>query len=183
MTLLIRSLMGAALTSSALLLACAAGPERTAALEDGGTASVTAGDTYSESVIRDLERVRSVTMKYHDIDAAYQDGYPRSVPQCLDNPPEGGMGLHYINSALVDDSLNVEHPEILVYAPIPGGKPKLVGVEYMVPLSQWDDPQPPRIFDRPLKRSEALQIWYLHVWAWEANRNGLFADWNPAVVC
>ncbi|MGH7573390.1 MAG: hypothetical protein ACREMK_16340, partial [Gemmatimonadota bacterium] len=63
------------------------------------------------------------------------------------------------------------------------GKPKLVGVEYIVPLSQWEREQAPRIFDRALKRSEALKIWYLHVWAWEENSNGLFADWNPAVVC
>lgn len=93
------------------------------------------------------------------------------------------MGLHYVNESLVDDALDVEHPEILVYAPTVGGKPKLVGVEYIVPLSQWESEEPPRIFDQPLKRSEELKIWYLHVWAWEENRNGLFADWNPAVTC
>ncbi|MGH7587021.1 MAG: hypothetical protein ACRELU_00325 [Gemmatimonadota bacterium] len=138
---------------------------------------------YDEDAMPNLERVRVATEKFHDINAAYAAGYPRTAPNCLDNPPQGGMGLHYVNSSLLDDSLDVEHPEILVYAPTTGGKPKLVGVEYIVPLSQWDREEPPRIFDRDLKRSEALKIWYLHVWAWEENRNGLFADWNPAVVC
>ncbi|HET6340992.1 MAG TPA: hypothetical protein VFG78_02280 [Gemmatimonadota bacterium] len=149
---------------------------------DGSTASAEAA-VYDEGARSNLERVRAATEKFHDINDAYAAGYPRTAPNCLDNPPQGGMGLHYVNSSLLDDSLDVEHPEILVYAPTTGGKPKLAGVEYIVPLSQWDREDPPRIFDRDLKRSEALKIWYLHVWAWEENRNGLFADWNPAVVC
>jgi hypothetical protein len=28
-----------------------------------------------------------------------------------------------------------------------------------------------------------LGIWYLHVWIWEPNPSGLFADWNPSVTC
>ena len=30
---------------------------------------------------------------------------------------------------------------------------------------------------------DELQLWYLHVWTWQENRSGLFADWNPAVKC
>ena len=93
------------------------------------------------------------------------------------------MGLHYVNKDLLDDHLDVEHPEILVYAPTSSGAPRLVGVEYIVPLSKWSAPEAPRIFGQELKRSEALKIWYLHVWSWEENEKGLFADWNPAVQC
>ncbi len=139
---------------------------------------------YGEEVVRDLERVRAVTDAFHDIAVAHAAGYPRTVPGCLENPPEGGMGLHYVHPDLLDDQLDVEHPEILVYAPTNGDKPKLVGVEYVVPFSaRGPDQEAPRIFGRALKPSQALRLWYLHVWAWERNRDGLFADWNPAVQC
>ena len=176
----VRALAYLALTPMAL--ACAGVPD-SARSPNGSEASNPAPDTsfHRDDVDHDLERVRAVTEKFHDIAAAHAAGYPKTAPHCLDNPPQGGMGLHYVNPELVDDVLDVEHPEILVYAPTVGGRPKLAGVEYIVPLSRSETP--PRIFGRDLKRSEPLQIWYLHVWAWEENRNGLFADWNPAVVC
>lgn len=93
------------------------------------------------------------------------------------------MGHHYVNRTLFDDRLDVEHPEILLYAPTPDGKLKLVAVEYIIPLAQWKREQAPRIFGQPLKRSEELKLWYLHVWVWEPNSAGLFADWNPVVKC
>jgi len=182
MSLATRRLAFAALAAPALMLA-GAPEDSTASYEADVSTSSPAAAVRDEDVMRNLERVRAVTEKFHDINAAYAAGYPRTVPHCLENPPQGGMGLHYVNSSLLDDSLDVEHPEILVYAPTTVGKPKLVRVEYIVPLSEWDREEPPRIFDRDLKRSESLKIWYLHVWAWEENRNGLFADWNPAVVC
>lgn len=42
-------------------------------------------------------------------------GYPRTVAQCVDNPPEGGMGYHHIHSGLLDARIELERPEILVY--------------------------------------------------------------------
>lgn len=138
---------------------------------------------FGTDVLHDLERVREVTAEFHDLAAAHAAGYPTRVPRCMENQPAGGMGLHYMHQALLDDQLDVEKPEILVYAPAAEGAPKLVGVEYVVPLDVWTAEEPPRIFDQSLKRSEGLGIWYLHVWAWEPNPNGLFADWNPAVRC
>ena len=93
------------------------------------------------------------------------------------------MGHHYVNRAFLDDKLDVERPEILVYAP-GEAKPKLAGVEYIIPYRVWDrEKEAPEIFGQKLKRSDELNIWYLHVWAWEKNEAGLFADWNPAVHC
>ena len=58
------------------------------------------------------------------------------------------------------------------------------GVEYVVPYSvRPRDAQPPTILGQELKRSDGLQIWYLHVWVWKENPNGLFADWNPTFSC
>lgn len=39
------------------------------------------------------------------------------------------------------------------------------------------------MFNRDMIRSEALNIWYIHVWAWKRKPLGLFADWNPMVKC
>lgn len=183
----------AALAASTLLLACGRTPERTTPMADADASmsppsssspfSVD-GAVYGEDVVRDVERVRAATEEFHDIAAAHAAGYPTTVPGCLENPPEGGMGLHYMHPELMDDHLEVERPEILVYAPTSGEEAELAGVEYIVPYSErGPDEEAPRIFGRALKPSEGLELWYLHVWVWKPNSNGLFADWNPAVEC
>jgi hypothetical protein len=137
------------------------------------------------SVTRDLERLRNATAPYRDLAAAQAVGYPTATPPCLSSPV-GGMGHHFVNRSHVDDKLDLERPEILLYGPPPSadGKPKLLGVEYIIPYRILPpESQPPRIFGQDLKRSEELRLWYLHVWAWEQNASGLFADWNPAVKC
>lgn len=132
---------------------------------------------------RDLDRIREVTRAFHDITAAHAAGYPSEVPGCIENPPAGGMGHHYAHPELLDDHLEVERPEILVYAPTKDGDLKLAGVEYIVPYSAWHRDEAPQILGQDLKRSDQLQLWYLHVWVWEENSKGVFADWNPAVRC
>jgi hypothetical protein len=137
-----------------------------------------AGDDLS----RELDRIREVTRKFKDLEKAHEAGYPTRVPRCIDSQ-DGGMGHHYMHPRLLDDTLELEKPEILVYAPVEDGKLRLAGVEYIVPLSAWRDTDPPKILGQSLKRSDQLEIWYLHVWVWEENVNGMFADWNPAVKC
>ena len=138
---------------------------------------------HDDAVKRDRERVRAATAAFKDLAAAQAVGYPTVTPKCIENPGVGGMGHHYVNRSFLDDKVDVERPEILVYAPT-GGKPKLAGVEYIIPYSAWDrEKDAPEIFGQKLKRSDELSIWYLHVWAWEKNEAGLFADWNPAVHC
>ena len=93
------------------------------------------------------------------------------------------MGHHHQNADLLDDVLEIERPEILVYGTTAAGDYRLNGVEYVVPFSAWSEDEPPTILGQSLKRAPALGIWYLHVWIWEPNPSGLFADWNPAVRC
>jgi hypothetical protein len=128
-----------------------------------------------------LARIRAATDAFHDTAAARAAGYP-STEHCMESAA-GGMGHHFMNRSLLDDRLEVERPEILVYAPTKAGSLKLAGVEYVVPYSAWDRTEPPRILGHDLKRSDELGIWYVHVWVWEENAKGLFADWNPAVKC
>ena len=135
-------------------------------------------------VAEDLARLRAATAGFRDIAAAQAAGYPTSTPPCLANPPAGGMGHHYVNRAHVDDRLELERPEILLYAPDKSGKLKLVAVEYIIPYRILPpESEAPRIFGQALRQSDQLKLWYLHVWAWEENPAGLFADWNPAVTC
>ncbi|HEY8549083.1 MAG TPA: hypothetical protein VIL35_03925 [Vicinamibacterales bacterium] len=150
-----------------------------------GLSTIVLGSTDSNGdadLKRNLDRIKAVTRPYHDIAAAHAAGYPREVPPCVASP-EGGMGHHFAHPRLMDDRLEIEKPEILVYAPAPDGKLKLAGVEYIVPYSAWSKSEPPRILGQNLKKSDQLQIWYLHVWVWEENEKGVFADWNPAVKC
>ena len=42
-----------------------------------------------------------------------------------------------------------------------------------------------RSFDGPLAGTRAIQPWHydLHVWLWERNPSGLFAQYNPNLSC
>lgn len=131
-----------------------------------------------------VERIRAATERFKDLDSAVAAGYSESGGGCVDNPPVGAMGYHHMNDGLMDDRLEVERPEILVFASTADGAYEMTGVEYIVPFDAWSpDREPPTILGRELKPSEGLGLWYLHVWVWRANDNGLFADWNPSVQC
>ncbi|HSL69373.1 MAG TPA: hypothetical protein VK864_03985 [Longimicrobiales bacterium] len=169
------------LTLIGLAAACSGKPPQTPAKAAGSVGSGTA-EELEPAIVRDLDLVRLATAKFRDVKAAQAAGYP-VVRQCLSHPLQGAMGHHFIKRALLDDQLDVEHPEILLYAPAGPDKYELTGVEYIVPYSAWSGQEPPRIFGQALKKSDQLQLWYLHVWAWRENSAGLFADWNAAVKC
>ncbi len=135
-----------------------------------------------EDVDRDVAKVRAATARFKSTEAAEAAGYAR-VTDCVEHQPHGAMGYHFQNNALLDTTLDVDHPEVLVYERKPDGGFKLNGVEFLVPISAWTATEPPRIMGQALKRADRLGIWYLHVWTWEPSPSGLFADWNPRVKC
>jgi hypothetical protein len=136
------------------------------------------------SVDADIARLRAATAPYRSLDAAVAVGYERNVARCISHPQLGGMGYHHENAGLLDGRLEVEHPEILVYRRAPNGAYELTGVEYEVPYAMAPrDSAPPTIMGQPLKRFDAIKMWYLHVWPWLENPSGMFADWNPSVSC
>ena len=136
---------------------------------------------FGDAVDRDVAKVRAATDKFKSSEAAEAAGYKR-VTDCVEHQPAGAMGYHFQNNALLDTTLDVDHPEVLVYEKTDGGF-KLNGVEFLVPISAWTATEPPRIMGQALKRADSLGIWYLHVWTWEPSPSGLFADWNPRVKC
>jgi hypothetical protein len=129
-----------------------------------------------------VARVRAATEKFKSTGAAEAAGYSR-VTDCVEHQPDGAMGYHFENKALLDATLDLDHPEVLVYERNADGEFKLNGVEFLVPIPAWTASEPPRVMGQALKRADQLGIWYLHVWTWEPSPSGIFADWNPRVKC
>ena len=49
------------------------------------------------------------------------------------------MGLHYVNASLVGDGeLDATRPEIVIYEPMPDGRLRLIGADYLVFAAEWD---------------------------------------------
>jgi hypothetical protein len=169
------------------LIGCSGSSDGTAGSLDapGGAASPSPAEpaAYGAEVERDVERVREATTRFRSLDEAVEAGYPRRISHCLANQPIGAMGYHHVHPDLLDDRIEIERPEILVYELMSDGDYELVGVEYAVPLDAWHEPDPPTVMGQELKPAPELGIWYLHVWVWRENPNGLFADWNPNVAC
>jgi hypothetical protein len=129
-----------------------------------------------------LKKVQQATARFQSSEQAIKAGY---VPDnhCVSVPGLGGMGYHWVKPSLVDGIFDPLQPEALLYAPGPGGKVRLVGVEYLV-VNQGQE--------RPSFGSKKMDIngspmpfphWALHVWAYEHNPSGLFAPFNPNVSC
>ena len=140
-----------------------------------------------------VEKVRHATDRYQDINVAIGEGWVQATP-CVSGPNEGAMGVHFLKpDRLHDGMLRAEEPEMLIYEPGSRGTFRLVGVEYVVLASEWaarNGPGVPASVDGHLANfvSEpnryGLPAFYeMHVWAWENNPNGTFADWNSRVSC
>jgi hypothetical protein len=136
----------------------------------------------SEAIDQDVARARAATSRYRNVEAAIAAGYPATT-HCVEKQPEGAMGLHFQNDKLMDTTLDVEKPEVLVYEKMGDGSIRLNGVEYLVPIAQWKSDAPPALMGQPLKRADGLGVWYLHAWIWKPSPSGLFANWNPDVKC
>jgi hypothetical protein len=137
------------------------------------------------------EAVREATRRFRDVNAAIADGYVQNGG-CVSGPDEGAMGVHYVKFSLFDDVIDVEHPEALVYEPR-DGRLHLVAAEYITPAAAWeathDDFDLPHVmgqlfhFAAGPNRYGPPAFYELHVWAWNDNPKGTFADWNPKVSC
>ena len=135
-----------------------------------------------ESVDRDVKTVRDATAAFRSADGARAAGYEQET-ECVEKPPEGGMGFHFTRRELRDGVLEVDKPEVLVYEKRADGSFQLNGVEYLVPIDAWKHDEPPSIMGQPMKRFDRAGIYYLHAWVWKPSSSGLFADWNPDVKC
>jgi hypothetical protein len=155
-----------------------------------GTTLAEAGGHGSE-----LARVRAATAPYHRLEVATHAGFAELADAagltCIEDPGgAGGMGVHYVNGALVGDKeIDATKPEVLIYEPGASGH-KLIGVEYVVFLADWGvDRDPPELFGQefslvgPGNRYGLPPFYELHAWIWHHNPSGMLNDWNPRVDC
>ena len=141
-------------------------------------------DGFSAAIKADVAKLRAATDAFHDLAKAQAAGYPTTTPNCVADSTMGGMGRHYLDRSVYDEKLDIERPEMLIYAPGADGTYALVGAEFVVPFRLVpDSATAPRLFGQELHPHRQFKYWYLHVWAWTKNKAGLFADWNPAVKC
>jgi hypothetical protein len=85
-----------------------------------------------------IKIVREATERFQDVDVAKAEGYALQFG-CVSGSDAGAMGMHFVNGALVGDGeLDPARPEIVIYEPLPGGKLKLIGADYLVLTDAWD---------------------------------------------
>lgn len=139
--------------------------------------------------------LRHATNRFDNLQRAQNAGYGFFTDTAgiagIAMPGVGGMGVHFVDSALVGDP--AEHalrPEAMVYR-VDNGTLRLAAIEYVVIVSAWSTTHsaPPRLFGQTFALTPAgnrfgLPAYYsLHVWAWYHNPAGMFAPYNPRVRC
>ena len=142
---------------------------------------------------KQLAELRAATAQFHRVDAALDAGYesfrlePSNTeglglpgdPTCFDSDEFGGMGVHYVKG--IDETVNPNEPEAMVYEIAPNGNLRLVAVEYIVPVTVANEDNPPTLFGHTFHKNAALGVHVLHVWVWKHNPSGMFKDFNPKV--
>jgi hypothetical protein len=146
-----------------------------------------------------LADARNATAAYHDLSVAKAAGYTFELPDttgttCIANlsdPSAGAMGVHMVNTGLLDATLDPTKPEVLVYERRKDGSLKLAAVEYVAFKS--DVQARPSLFGVPFDSNSGARyglpgFWALHAWIWKPNNKtldpaGIFAQWNPSVSC
>ena len=147
----------------------------------GGAAVNVAPDA---NVEQQLAALRGLTATFHRLEVAQTAGWSVVVPPCRDNPPQGGMGWHFLNSAYVDGAVEVLKPEVVIFEPEKNGELRFVGVEYIIPFAiRPSTATPPTLLGQQFMQNFGDQVWMLHVWVWKHNRDGMFASWNPSISC
>jgi hypothetical protein len=157
-----------------------------------------------------LNALTQLSAPFHDLDAAQAAGYSlfKAFPLtakdgCISSAQEGGMGYHYTRgNNLGDDSVSLLDPEFLVYAPKNAprkdgeARTRLAAFDYFIPYStKWPGPNDPTFKRAPTVHDfstmgELPDItfapsrfggWMFHIWLWENNPGGMFANWNMSV--
>jgi hypothetical protein len=136
--------------------------------------------------------VRESTERFRDVSVAEAEGYALQFGR-VSGSEGGAMGLHYVNLPLVADGvLDPTRPEIVIYEPLPDGRVRLIGADYLIFADAWHAKHPdttPELGGQLLHLFEApnrfgLRAFYtLHVWAWKDNPTGTFVNWHSKVSC
>jgi hypothetical protein len=148
-------------------------------------APVAASQSFGADVNKDLATLRQATASFQQFEKANDAKWSVAITPCMTDPGgAGGMGFHYGNVGLIDGSVSVDKPELLLYEPEQNGRLRLVAVEYIIPYTFHSrSAAPPVLFGQQFKQNDVFQLWGLHAWVWKENPSGMFANWNPNVTC
>jgi hypothetical protein len=174
------------LMAAVILLSACGDPATTGTTADLAARNAAAtSHSFGPTVQKELASLRRATAAFQRFEVAGAAGWNTQITGCMVDPGgAGGMGFHYGNVGLIDGSVQVEQPELLLYEPEKNGRMRLVAVEYIIPYAFHPrDADPPVLFDQEFKQVDAFGLWGLHAWVWRENPSGMFADWNPKVDC
>ncbi len=138
-----------------------------------------------------IKIVRESTARFRDVAVAEEEGYELMFG-CVSGDAAGAMGLHFVKGSLIgDDVLDPTHPEIVIYEPLPNGRLRLIGADFLVRADIWhtNHAETPQLMGQLLHLFESpnrfgLPDFYtLHVWAWKENPTGAFTNWHANVSC
>jgi hypothetical protein len=147
-----------------------------------------------------IDKVQRYNSQFWDVNFAKRQGWVEATP-CVSGPNEGAMGVHFLKppptkddiDPVADGVLDGATPEALIYEPVGNGWLRLVGVEFIQLADDWKKRHPqggvPTVEGHLMNlvgepNRYGLPAFYeLHVWAFERNPNGSFADWNTSVKC
>lgn len=173
--------LGAAAVAATMLAAALPAP----AIAHDGHAHGDRGHDDTEVTLADVARANA---RYHSVVRAERSGFSGEiVPDCMDHPDHGGMGVHWINPDLLADGvINPLQPEAIVYELDTRGRKTLVAVEWVMLPNDEHPPEPdggtgPTLFDRSFTWHPDLEVWKLHAWLFRPNPEGVFEDHNPWV--
>lgn len=145
-----------------------------------------------------IDAMRKALEKYKDPYVAIRDLY-LSTEACVYfdgtkieggmDYPKGAMGVHFVNLT-IQGPPDPMKPNVLTYEPEKGGKLKLVGAEWLVPLAAAKGR--PTLLDQkfqgPMEGHEPLipkefQHYDLHAWLFKDNPLGMFTATSSSVSC
>jgi hypothetical protein len=148
--------------------------------------------------VDDVRAARAATEQFAHPPAAKAAGYAllKDIKgiACISMKGMGGMGVHYANGSLVDQKIQLRHPEALVYRFTRNGYLRLAALEYLVLRKDWraahgPSAARPELFGHrfnftPAGNRFGLPAYYsLHAWVWHHNPAGQFQMYNPTVHC
>jgi hypothetical protein len=127
-----------------------------------------------------VDAVRAANDRFQDVSVAVAEGY--SPIPCTSGIDGGAMGVHYVNPDLIaDQAVDLARPEAIMYSA--DGNETLLAVEYITAKGPAELQGHLFSFTSEPNRYGLPAFYELHVWAWQTNPKGAFADMNPDVSC
>lgn len=141
-----------------------------------------------QPTVDQLRELRSLLAHYENVEAANADGFEQ-FGGCMENE-QGSQGIHFTNDERIGDpAVDVMEPEVLMYEPREDGSLRLIGMELLVFQEDWHaagSAGTPVQLGREFGINMTLldrPFYALHVWVWQHNPSGFYANWNPLVSC